>query len=250
LPTIPVWKTVADAYRITLSDLTGVALLGWLPWLITFLFSFTIGFLGFLTLLPVASLAVMTLIETICSVYFAIAMHRRRLFGHSVRKVRWQLKSAEMIFLTFALTYAFVYGFILKLGLNGEDGPTDLALGLQLSMIVVAPFITGAALILPAAAQGQPQPIRVGWHLGKGVRWRLFAIVILASLPIGILSRLTAPFATTYPVVYGITASLLIFPLTAITIAAICIAYKIRTADLGHADNANTDIAATVPSTP
>jgi len=212
-----------------------------LPLLITFSFGFILGFAGLFESAHQASIAAMAIVSAVCNAFFAVAMHRRRLFGvtPATSKVRWRVGAAEGLFLVFGLTLSLVYGVLMTV-LFAAEQPSVLAYVLLASMCVALPLLAGASLIFPAAAQGQPEPVQVGWHLGKGVRLRLMALIIVTSLPLAVFSQLI----TAIPVVGEVLPAVLQFLISATVIAAICSAYKTRTSDLEQPDSTQPDAVA------
>jgi len=241
LQTIPVWKTVAEAYTITFGDLKGVALLAWLPLLITLGFGVILGLVGLWESAPQVSLVATAVVSAVCNAFYAVAMHRRRLFGQTpaTSKVRWQVGPAEGVFLAFGLTLSLVYGVLIGV-LFAPEAPSVVAYVLLASMFIVLPLVAGASLIFPAAAQGQLDPVSVGWHLGKGIRLRLLAIIFVTALPLSIVSQIIAAI----PVAGQVLPAVLQFLIAATVIAALCIAYKARTSDLEQQNSPQPDPAA------
>jgi hypothetical protein len=235
MPTIPVLKTVGEAYAVTFGDLKGVALLAWQPALITLGFGFIVGFAG-----PsvragssLIELIAMLVVSAFCNSFYALAMHRRRLFGQTpaTSKVRWHVGSAEGLFLAFSLPFILFWGALMPILFLSETSSVVTTL-LFAAAIGITLALTGGVLILPAAAQGQPEPVRLGWHLGKGIRLRLLAVILATSIPLSIVSQATSAI----PVAGEVFPWVFQYLHSATVIAAVCIVYKTCNFDLEQSD--------------
>lgn len=232
MPKIPVWKTVIDAYWMPLLDIKGVFLNAWLPFVVIVGTGFVFGFLDAgISINPVVSNIGITLVSVIMVTYFTIAMHRRFLFGPGpdTGRLLWRFGAAErvffgMVFIIFAI-FALLGGALFVSDFNGAVAIVALVAVFLLLGVGVC-----VSLAFPAAADGRPHPIKFGWELTKGVRWRMAAIMLLAGVPLSIVNA--AGRRAEESIVGGLVVAIFYYLTSAITVAALCIAYKTRTAGL------------------
>ncbi len=234
MPTLPIWRTVIDAYLMLLQDIKGVLLTAWLPFLLVFLTGVVLGFLsGFIDLDPALYSLGVGLVTTIMVTFFTIAMHRRFLFGAKpdTGRVLWRFGAAERLF------FGMVLALFLLVGAGGLAMSLSNMNGVVAFIFIAAVLTFGAitaagALALPAAVDGHPHPVKVGWNLGRGVRLRLYAIVILTGLPVSIINGVASRSGVADTIVGGLAVAALYYVTAAMTVAGLCIAYKNRTAGL------------------
>jgi len=234
MPTLPIWRTVIDAYLMPLQDIKGVLLTAWLPFLLVFLASFVFGFLrGFIGLDPVLYSFGIGLVTTVTGTFFTIAMHRRFLLGAKpdTGRILWRFGAAERLLFGLVLALLLLSGAGgLALSLSDTDGVVAF---IFIAAVLAFGAVTAAgALALPAAVDGRPHPVKFGWNFGKGVRLRLYAIVILTGLPVSIINGLASRPSAVDNVLGHLVIAALYYVTAAMIVAGLCIAYKNRTARL------------------
>lgn len=234
MPTVPVWRTVADAYLMPLIDIRGVLLNAWLPFSVFTFVGIAFRFLG---VDKSFSGPVIVLTFVVMMTLFAIAIHRRFLFGvqPGTHGIKWRFGPAERVF------FGMIFVFAAAITLMGVAFITSSQAGVVAVLFLAVYFLivgvgVSLSLVFPAAADGQPHPITLGWELGKGIRWRMFAILFLTGMPFSISSAVASRAEDTMASALVLTA--LYYLGSAITAAGLCIAYKTRMAGRSRTDTA------------
>ena len=209
---LPVWKTIIDSYRITLSNLPALMRISW-PWLIVLIIGIAVLNWGLWPLEQAARKAdkgyssilfILTGLVSACiGSAIAVPWHRYVLLNeksdgtsialHNKHVLRYFLWVAAMLAVFFMPVLA-ITGTTAPT--NATDNDVEFILGLVLSLAVSAWWIAWMfvsprlSLILPAIALGQSNVTLAGaWNATHKNTWRLaiatFAVLLL-SLFLGI----------------------------------------------------------------
>jgi hypothetical protein len=202
--------------------------------------TFLVGYAGaFFRLGPNLINVLATAVSCVFFVYFALAMHRYRLLGwnEATSSVKVRFGQPELIFLIIMVIPS------LAVTRDGAGQYIFLPLTAMLFLTVVsAPLILGVILILPAAAAGHDKPIEFGWNIGRGSWLRLFGLTLICSVPSTVADRIISPFMQSYPAVAGVSQEIIAYLMGAVTITAICLAYRLRFENLS--DSASQEFTA------
>jgi hypothetical protein len=202
-PRLPLWRTVADAYLITIRNLGYLSRISWL-WVLVMApiafsyhyFAFRLGWVGAdeFSRGSLADLAISALLYMPMLASIAVGWHRRLLAGEE-----WQSK----FYLQLDRVVAGYLGFALLVSLTAirplfavvwlEDRATEIAafgilsffLGIIASLAVGLFISTKIWLVLPARALGRSQfNLRQAWKASNRNFWRLFAGFLLCTVPV------------------------------------------------------------------
>ena len=212
---LPVWRSVAESYVVTIRKLPFLLRVGWL-WLVvafaaSFAFRFVLAWFGFDDeSTPLRSLVPQigtSIIQAFCTAAIAVPWHREILANaasafNGRSKARTILAYAlaafglETVFITSytTITAAVAWGNILTL----PAGPTIVMVYSFLAMplmIAVIYLWCRFSLILPSVALDEPErSLRKTWAATTGNGWRILFGGILAIVPILLLLLLPLPF--------------------------------------------------------
>jgi hypothetical protein len=207
---IPVFATIANAYRFVVRDFATIFRLSWFLLLIAILLQYfatqalyqhvidAVNEQRKLDLLTVSALRYGALfVQFIVGLIVAVALHRVLLFGDRKpgRAVYLAFGKIETIFVLLpllilllsvlpgALLGGFV-GFGRALITGGSESPVALLAVVQLLGGAIAFFVAiRLSLLFPLAVAERRIMLREGWRLGRGNFWRLLGVFVLGVLP-------------------------------------------------------------------
>jgi hypothetical protein len=194
---VPVAEVVSEAYRSVFGRLNLLLDLAWLPLLIVLAATILPGYLRLyhkLPGLPVWSgdefgLSFENLAEAVvallCLSAFAVRWYQASLFREPRRAPGGVFVGAWLRFVGYMMLLYLVAALLLTVLLlaDTEAAPAYFApvAGAAIFAAWLAPV--RCSLLFPAAAVGEPLSIAAAWRALGGNTWRLFATVILVSLP-------------------------------------------------------------------
>ena len=223
----PVWRTVGKAYALVFGNLGTFFPLAVIPIAVSFL-PLVAEIAGLVTRPPVpfvppipdptgppvqfsvrmdtdSWILVVYLIVAISWVVFLVSWHRFVLLGHRDTRspVQFRLGRREVRFILYGLLFVItgmilwlIFGMVLFFTLGPTGFPPSFfemfinlillfLLNFALVFLVLAPFL----LLFPAVAVDSDTGLRTAWKQGRGLRWRLFWVVSVASIPFFILMQ-------------------------------------------------------------
>lgn len=194
---VPVAEVMAEAYRSVFGRLSLLLDLAWLPLLIVLAATILPGYLRLYQKLPGLpawsgddfGLSFENLAEALVALFclsaFAVRWYQASLFREPRRPPAGSFVGAWLRFLGYMLLLYLVAAVLLTVLLlaDAEGAPDYLApvAGAAIFAAWLAPV--RCSLLFPAAAAGQPLSIAAAWRALGGNTWRLFATVLLVSLP-------------------------------------------------------------------
>jgi hypothetical protein len=195
---VPVAEVAAEAYRGVFGRLGLFFDLAWLPLLVVLAAVLIPGLVGDY-LMPEASppesagITAADVIETIlalvCFNAFAVRWHHAMLFPDPHRVPRGIFPRAWVRFLLYTVVVNLVPAAIVAAVLLAGAGATPDGLAVVAGAGAAALTLTVAlamrfALLLPAAAFGQPVSWGAAWRLMRGNTWRLLACTAITCVPV------------------------------------------------------------------
>ncbi|HLI21689.1 MAG TPA: hypothetical protein VKV32_11255, partial [Stellaceae bacterium] len=194
---VPVADVMAEAYRSVFGQLSRLLDLAWLPLLLVIAATILPGYLRVYQRLP--GLPAWSgdpfglsfenlgeaLIALLCLSAFAVRWYQSLLFRGSRQPPRGMFLGGWLRFLAYMLLLYFVAALLLTVMLlaDSDGAPPWLApvLGAGIFAAWLAPV--RCSLVFPAAAIGKPLSLSGAWQALGGNTWRLFATVMLVSVP-------------------------------------------------------------------
>ena len=228
-PLLPVWQTFKTAYRESFGHLGRVYLLAWQPFAIAVFITFTTGFIdGFLRTGLLLTSTFGLYASYLTNAYFTLAFHRYQLFGWSkeTSRLSFGFGRAERVFLLFATLTYLVFALPPVL-LDRAGAIVGIMVWTALALCAV-PVCIGLSLCFPAAADGQPRPVALGWALGQGSWARLLGLFVLCLIPPALVGALIAPLEKAHPAITPLINGIISYPFSAAVVTAICTSYKIK----------------------
>jgi hypothetical protein len=194
---VPVAEVIVEAYRGVLGRLNLLLEIGWMPLLVLLAATILPGYLRLyrgVAFLPAWSPnpfgvsfedLIEALVGLLCLSAFAVRWYQVLLFTTGQRMPEGVFLGAWLRFLLYTLLLYVIAAILLTAMLLADTGGapdylTSLA-GVALTAASVAPV--RCSLLFPAAACGQPLSIAAAWRALGGNTWRLFAAVMLVSIP-------------------------------------------------------------------
>jgi len=194
---VPVAEVVVEAYRSVFGRLSLLLDLAWLPLLILLAATLLPGYLHLYQNLPglpawagddyglsFENLAE-ALVALLCLSAFAVRWYQSLLFREPRRAPEGIFVGAWLRFLAYMLLlYLFAALLLTAMLLADAEGAPDYVAplaGLAIFFAWLAPM--RCSLLFPAAAVGAPLSLGAAWRALGGNTWRLFATVLLVSVP-------------------------------------------------------------------
>lgn len=194
---VPVAEVMVEAYRGVFGRLSLLLDLAWLPLLILLAAAILPGYLRLYEGLPglpgwagdVYGLSLENLVEALvgllCLSAFAVRWYQSLLFREGQRVPEGIFLGAWLRFLAYMLLL-YLIAAVLLTGLvlaDAEGAPPFVAPLAGAAMFVAWLAPVRCSLLFPAAAIGKPLSIAEAWQTLGGNTWRLFATVMLVSVP-------------------------------------------------------------------
>jgi hypothetical protein len=219
---IPVFATIANAYRFVVRDFATIVRLSWFLLLVAILLQYFAMRLSYQHVVDAVSgqheLDLLTFralqyapgfVQFVVATIVAVALHRVILFGDRKpgRAVYLAFGRVEVIFVLLPFLI-FLIGLILVVPLGAFLGFGRALLGSPQNpaALAVVPLLTGGlglfvairlSLLFPLAVAERRIILGEGWRLGRGNFWRLFGVLFLGLLPslivIGFVTVLLTP---------------------------------------------------------
>ncbi len=193
-PKLPVWATIAGAYRFVFQNLSGVAKVATVPYLLFLV-------LYWAAVLPIDLVEGSPIVKFLPILFillifpFLTKWHRVTLRGPTVEKPRIGLEVGRRE-VTF-LSYLLVLFIIAMLIVVGPAFAFMLVAGIQyvfIPVILLFPtylyLASRVSLVFPATALGRKSSLAMAWRQSAGNGWRLFWVYALAEIPWHITSRI------------------------------------------------------------
>jgi hypothetical protein len=194
---VPVAEIMVEAYRGVFGGLGAVLDVAWLPLLLVLAATLLPGYVRIYSAalaLPAWAgdrfgLTFENLIEAIVALLalnaFAVRWYQSLLYRNGPRVPPGIFLGAWLRFLLYTLLLYLIATLLLVAMLlaNSEGAPAYLAplAGMAMFVMWLAPL--RCSLLFPAAATGQPLTLAAAWRAMGGNTWRLFAAVMLVTLP-------------------------------------------------------------------
>jgi hypothetical protein len=204
---VPVAEIMVEAYRGVFGQLNLLLEIAWLPLLLLLAAAILPGYLHlYRGLIPLPTwrgdrfgLSVENLIEAVtgllCLTAFAVCWYQVTLFTNTRSAPALTngrsaptgiFLAAWLRFLAYTLLlYLIAAALIIVLLLSDQDGVPDVV-GIIVGAAMMAAWLVPirCMLLFPAAAVGKPLSIAAAWRGLAGNTWRLFATVMLVSIPV------------------------------------------------------------------
>lgn len=195
---VPVAEVMVEAYRGVFGQLNLLLDVAWLPLLVLLAAAILPGYLHLyrgLIALPVwrgdrFGLSVENLTEAVtgllCLTAFAVRWYQVTLFAKGRNAPAGIFVGAWLRFLAYTLLlYLIAAMLIVVLLLSDQDSVPDVV-GIVVGAAMMAAWLVPVRcmLLFPAAAVGKPLSIAAAWRGLSGNTWRLFATVMLVSIPV------------------------------------------------------------------
>lgn len=199
---VPVSEIMVEAYRGVFGQLNLLLETAWLPLLLLLAAAILPGYLHLyagLTAWPSwrgdgVGLSLENSIEAavglLCLTAFAVRWYQVTLFREARSAPTGIFLAAWLRFLLYTvLLYLIAALLILVLLLSDQDGVPDVV-GLIAASAMTAAWLAPlrCMLLFPAAASGKPITIAAAWRGLGGNTWRLFATLMLVSIPVGFIT--------------------------------------------------------------
>jgi hypothetical protein len=189
---VPVTEVMVEAYRSVFARLNLLLDLAWLPLLLLLAATILPGYLRLYADLPAWSseqfgLTSDDLIEAVvgllCLSAFAVRWYQSLLF--TGRVPQGLFLGGWLRFLLYALLLYLIAALLLTAVLFVDTAQTPSYVAPLAGAGMVAAWFASVrcSLLFPAAASGQPLGIAAAWRAMNGNTWRLFATVLLVSVP-------------------------------------------------------------------
>ena len=195
---VPVAEIMVEAYRGVFGQLNLLLEIAWLPLLLLLAAAILPGYLHlYRGLIPLPAwrgdrfgLSVENLIEAVtgllCLTAFAVRWYQVTLFTNGRTAPTGIFLGAWLRFLAYTLLlYLIAAALIVVLLLSDQDSVPDVV-GIVVGAAMMAAWLVPVRcmLLFPAAAVGKPLSIAAAWRGLGGNTWRLFAAVMLVSIPV------------------------------------------------------------------
>jgi hypothetical protein len=194
---VPVAEVMVEAYRSVFGRLNLLLDLAWLPLLILLAATILPGYLRLyqhLVAFPAWTgdeygLTFENLIEALvgllCLSAFAVRWYQSLLFSERRPAPEGVFRGAWLRFLAYMMLLYLVAAALLTamLLIDVDGAPTYLAPAAGAAIFIAWLAPVRCSLLFPAAASGKPLSIAQAWQALGGNTWRLFATVMLVSVP-------------------------------------------------------------------
>ena len=225
---LPVQSTVAQTYKHVLGNWRALVYLAALPAALRLAAEMFAALALGSPPSPWAQLG-MLLLTLMLMTIFAVAWQRFTLFGEFARSSPWQFvfERREGLFFLYLLLLMTPVMMAMLSALAAPEGGSlmpPILMGVALFLFV------RLALVLPSAAAGDESGLGRAWQLSQGQFWRLFAVILLVSLPVEMISYILllamsgeALIAQLLTRAVGVVLEFVIF---AITMTALAFSYR------------------------
>jgi hypothetical protein len=192
---VPVTEVMVEAYRSVFGRLNLLLDLAWLPLLLLLAATILPGYLRLYANLPALpawsgdqfGLTSDDLIEAmvglLCLSAFAVRWYQSLLFAGRVPQGLFLGGWLRFLLYTLLLYLVAVLLLTAILLADTAQAPSYLALVASAGMVAAWLASVRCSLLFPAAAIGKPLGIAAAWRAMNGNTWRLFATVLLVSVP-------------------------------------------------------------------
>jgi hypothetical protein len=195
---VPVAEIMVEAYRGVFGQLNLLLEIAWLPLLLLLAAAILPGYLhlyrGLITL-PTwrgdrfglsAENSIEAVTGLLCLTAFAVRWYQAALFTSGRSAPAGIFVAAWLRFLAYTLLlYLIAAVLIIVLLLSDQDSVPEIV-GIVVGAAMMAAWLVPirCMLLFPAAAAGKPLSIAAAWRGLAGNTWRLFAAVMLVSIPL------------------------------------------------------------------